>query len=80
MASPHDWQTEIRARAAREGVALTDGMTEEIAEHLEDLYAGAIREGCTETEAQARARGPRRVGDGRASSARRGDALGAGIR
>jgi putative ABC transport system permease protein len=56
MASAHDWQTEIRARAAREGVALTDAMTEEIAEHLEDLYAGAIRDGCSESEAQARAR------------------------
>ena len=56
MASPHDWQTEIRDHAAREGVVLTDAMTEEIAEHLEDLYAGAIREGCSETDAQARAR------------------------
>jgi putative ABC transport system permease protein len=56
MASPHDWQTEIRARAARDSVALTDAMTEEIAEHLEDLYAAAIRDGCNAADAQARAR------------------------
>jgi putative ABC transport system permease protein len=56
MASPHLWQTEIRARAAREGVALTDAMTEEIAEHLEDLYAAAIRDGSSHEDAQARAR------------------------
>jgi len=56
MASPHDWQTEIHAHAAREGVTLTDAMTEEIAEHLEDLYAAAIRDGCGVGDAEARAR------------------------
>ncbi|HEY7190782.1 MAG TPA: ABC transporter permease [Vicinamibacterales bacterium] len=56
MASPHHWQTEIHARAAREGVALTDAMTEEIGEHLEDLYVAAIRDGCSDEDARARAR------------------------
>jgi len=51
-----DWQTEIRAHAARTGVDLPDVTVEEIAEHLDDLYAGAIRDGCTDGEAQRRAR------------------------
>src|SRR5262245_22279589 len=56
MTSAHDWQPEIRARASRDGVALTEAMVEEIAEHLEDLHAAAMREGCSEADAKARAR------------------------
>jgi putative ABC transport system permease protein len=56
MTSPFDWETDIRAEAARAGVELADTTVEEIAEHLDDLYSAARREGCGEAEAMARAR------------------------
>jgi putative ABC transport system permease protein len=56
MTPPPNWQEEIRTRASHEAVHLTDAMVEEIAEHLEDLYAAAIREGSGDAEARARAR------------------------
>jgi putative ABC transport system permease protein len=56
MTSRFDWQAEIRAHASRAGVVLPDATLEEIAEHLEDIYAAAIRDGCTTADAHARAR------------------------
>ena len=56
MTPTHNWQDEIRARASQESVELTDAMLEEIAEHLEDLHAAAIRDGCSDADARARAR------------------------
>jgi putative ABC transport system permease protein len=56
MTPTPNWQEEIRSRASHEVVHLTDAMVEEIAEHLEDLYAAAIREGSGDAEARARAR------------------------
>src|SRR5262245_59956982 len=56
MTSRLDWQAEIRGHASRADVVLPEATLEEIAEHLEDIYAGAIRDGCTFEDAQARAR------------------------
>ena len=56
MTRRFDWQADIRAHASRADVDLTDATVEEIAEHLEDIYTGAMRDGCTESEARARAR------------------------
>jgi putative ABC transport system permease protein len=56
MTSPFDWEADIRAEAARAGVELADTTVEEIAQHLDDLYTAARREGYGEAEAMARAR------------------------
>ena len=56
MTRRFDWQADIRAHASRTDVDLTDATVVEIAEHLEDIYTGAMRDGCTESEARARAR------------------------
>src|SRR5690349_1914968 len=56
MTPRFDWQADIRAHAAHSGVVLTDAVVEEMAEHLEDIYAGALRDGCSESDARARAR------------------------
>ncbi|HEY1308168.1 MAG TPA: ABC transporter permease [Vicinamibacterales bacterium] len=56
MTRKFDWQADIRTHASRADVDLTDATVEEIAEHLEDIYTGAMRDGCTESEARARAR------------------------
>ena len=55
MTSP-DWPLEIRAAAARVGVHLDDATVEELAEHLDDIYSAARRDGRSDEEAISRGR------------------------
>jgi predicted permease len=54
MASNIDWRRDVAAKAA--GVTLPDATIEEIAEHLDEIYRAAVRDGATDAEAQRRAR------------------------
>jgi putative ABC transport system permease protein len=56
MASHSDWRREITARAQAVGVSLTDATVEEMAEHLDEIYAAALRDGLGDAEARRRAR------------------------
>ena len=56
MASNIDWRNEIAARAQTAGLALSDATIEELAEHLDEIYAAALRNGSSEAEAQRGAR------------------------
>ena len=56
MASNIDWRNEIAARAQTAGLTLPDATIEELAEHLDEIYAAALRNGSSEAEAQRRAR------------------------
>jgi putative ABC transport system permease protein len=49
-----DWRRLVRDHAHRTGADLPPAAIEELAAHLEDLYAGAIRSGMDDTRAMAR--------------------------
>lgn len=50
-----NWRAAIAAHAARAGVTLPSAIVDEMATHLDDLYAAARGEGLTDGEARARA-------------------------
>jgi predicted permease len=50
-----DWKPELQRRLAGLGLARSEEIVEELAQHLEDHYAEAIRSGLGETEARAQA-------------------------
>jgi predicted permease len=52
----HDWTAIVRRRARATGADLSVSAIQEIAAHLEDIYADALRGGRTEDEAVAAAR------------------------
>jgi putative ABC transport system permease protein len=54
MATP-DWRAEVVAHAARVGIDLPSPIADELALHLDDLYAAALVEGLSETDARGRA-------------------------
>ena len=56
MASHINWRRDVAARAKAAGMTLPDATIEEMAEHLDEIYAAAIRDGVSEDEARARAR------------------------
>jgi hypothetical protein len=56
MASQIDWRREIAARAKAAGVTLPEATIEEIAEHLDEIYAAAVRSGANHADARRRAR------------------------
>ena len=56
MASNIDWRRDISARAQAAGVALSEATIEEMAEHLDEIYLSAVRDGASDAEAQTRAR------------------------
>jgi predicted permease len=56
MASNIDWRHEIATRAKADGVTLPEATIEEMAEHLDEIYTAAGREGASDRDAQARAR------------------------
>lgn len=56
MANTIDWRNDIEARAAASRVTLTDATLEELAEHLDEIYAAAIHDGASDGDAQRRAR------------------------
>lgn len=51
-----DWRQEIEQRAGAAGVILPEATIQEIAEHLDEVYVAALREGCAPAEAAAAAR------------------------
>ncbi|MGH7554070.1 MAG: hypothetical protein ACREMQ_13695, partial [Longimicrobiales bacterium] len=56
MASNIDWRHDITVRAKTAGVTLPEATIEEMAEHLDEIYAAALRSGAGDAEAQRRAR------------------------
>ena len=50
-----DWRAAVAAHAAQAGVDLPAAIVDEMALHLDDLYAAALAEGASEDEARARA-------------------------
>jgi putative ABC transport system permease protein len=56
MSNDINWRRDIEARAKAAGLTLSDATIEEMAEHLDEIYAAAIRDGVSEDEARARAR------------------------
>jgi len=56
MASNIDWRHDITARAQAAGVTLSEATVEEMAEHLDEIYTAAIRDGSSDHDAQRRAR------------------------
>ena len=56
MSSHIDWRREIAARATAAGVTLPEATIEEIAEHLDEIYAAALRSGANDADAQRQAR------------------------
>ena len=56
MAGSIDWRRDVAARAAAAGITLPEATIEEMAEHLDEIYAAALRHGASEADAQARAR------------------------
>lgn len=56
MASKIDWRHEIGARAKAAGLTLSEATIEEMAEHLDEIHAAALRDGATSADAQRRAR------------------------
>ena len=56
MSSSIDWRRDVAARAAAAGITLPEATIEEMAEHLDEIYAAALRHGASEADAQARAR------------------------
>ncbi|MGH7343528.1 MAG: ABC transporter permease [Candidatus Rokuibacteriota bacterium] len=56
MTTHFDWRQAIEQRAGTAGVSLPEATIQEIAEHLDEVYAAALREGCTPAEAAAAAR------------------------
>jgi len=55
MASNIDWRRDITARASAGGVTLPEATIEEMAEHLDEIYMAAIRDGASDAEARTRA-------------------------
>ena len=56
MSSNIDWRRDIDARASAAGVILPEATLEEMAEHLDEIFTAALRDGSSDTDAQARAR------------------------
>ena len=56
MSSNIDWRRDVAARAAAAGITLPEATIEEMAEHLDEIHAAALRHGASEADAQARAR------------------------
>jgi putative ABC transport system permease protein len=56
MSSNIDWRRDIGVRASAAGVTLPEATIEEMAEHLDEIYAAAVRSGASEDDARARAR------------------------
>src|SRR5687767_13128266 len=56
MASNIDWRRDIGARAKAVGLTLPDATIEEMAEHLDEIYLAAVRDGASDADAQRRAR------------------------
>jgi putative ABC transport system permease protein len=56
MSNDINWRRDIEACAKAAGSTLSDATIEEMAEHLDEIYAAAIRDGVSEDEARARAR------------------------
>jgi putative ABC transport system permease protein len=56
MASTIDWRREIVARTRASGVTLPEATIEELAEHLDEIYVAALRDGAEDADARNRAR------------------------
>ena len=56
MSSNINWRRDVAARAAAAGITLPEATIEEMAEHLDEIHAAALRHGASEADAQARAR------------------------
>jgi len=56
MSNDINWRRDIEVRAKTAGLTLSDATIEEMAEHLDEIYAAAIRDGVSEDEARTRAR------------------------
>jgi putative ABC transport system permease protein len=56
MSSNIDWRRDIVARATLTGLTLPEATIEEMAEHLEEIYMAAVRDGASDRDAQRRAR------------------------
>jgi putative ABC transport system permease protein len=56
MSSHIDWRREIAARAEAADLTLSEATIEEMAEHLDEIYVAAVRDGASDTDAQERAR------------------------
>src|SRR5688572_23256485 len=56
MSSKIDWRRDIGARAQASGVTLSEATIEEMAEHLDEIYLAAVRDGASDAEALTRAR------------------------
>lgn len=56
MASNTDWRRDINEKAAASGVTLPEATIEELAEHLDEIYTAAIRDGASQADANTRAR------------------------
>ena len=54
MSSSIDWRRDVAARAAAAGITLPEATIEEMAEHLDEIYAAALRHGASEADAQER--------------------------
>jgi putative ABC transport system permease protein len=55
MSSHINWRRDVEARAKAAGLTLPDATIEEMAEHLDEIYAAAIRDGVGDAEARTRA-------------------------
>lgn len=64
MSSNIDWRGDIGARARAAGVTLSEATIEEMAEHLEEIYMAALRDGASERDAQESMRAPLVIGRG----------------
>ena len=53
--SRHDWRAAVQRHAEAAGVELPSPTVDELAQHLDDLYAAALAEGASTDEAHARA-------------------------
>jgi predicted permease len=56
MASNIDWRHDITTRAKAAGVTLPEATIEEMAEHLDEIYTAALRDGASDRDARGRAR------------------------
>jgi len=56
MASHIDWRRDLAARAKASGLTLPEATLEEMAEHLDEIYLAAIRDGASDVDAEKRAR------------------------
>jgi predicted permease len=51
-----DWPREVRAQGRAAGIELPPATVDEISQHLDEIFAAALRDGCSDAEAGARAR------------------------